>query len=92
MTLTRLAGMPAWSARVSVPDLSPPMWSHINSQLGGGRDCAVEFGLPNRVWLMNVGSSMVLVQAWASDEPGLEAWLPDATRLADTFRLRSTTP
>jgi hypothetical protein len=88
----RLAGLPAWSARVTVPDLSPPMWSHIDSQLGGERGCAVEFGLPNRVWVMDVGSSIVLVQAWASDEDALAAWLPDATRLADTFRLRPATP
>jgi hypothetical protein len=37
---------------------------------------------------MDVGSSIVLVQAWASDDAVLEAWLPQATRLVDTFRFR----
>jgi hypothetical protein len=86
VALTQLAGMPAWTARVSVPELDPPMWSHIDT---AGRGCAVEFGVPNRIWVMDVGSSIVLVQAWASDDAELAAWLPDAIRLVDTFRFRS---
>jgi len=89
VALTHLAGMPAWTARVSVPELDPPMWSHIDT---ASRDCAVEFGLPNRIWVMDVGSSIVLVQAWASDDAELAAWLPEATLLVDTFRFRSEAP
>jgi hypothetical protein len=89
VALTQLAGMPAWTARVSVPDLDPPMWSHIDNHEGAGRGCAVEFGMPNRIWVMDVGSSIVLVQVWASDDAELAAWLPDAIRLVDSFRFRS---
>jgi hypothetical protein len=86
---TQLAGTTAWSARVTVPDLDPPMWSHIDKLEGSNRDCAVEFGMANRVWVLDVGSSIVLVQAWAADDAALTAWLPDATQLMDTFRFRS---
>jgi hypothetical protein len=86
---TELAGRTAWAARVSVPDLDPPMWSHIDQVKGGARDCAVEFGVANRVWVFNVGTSIVLVQAWASDDQALTAWLPDATKLIDAFRFGS---
>ena len=89
---TQLAGRPAWSARVSVPELDPPMWSHIDTLANSDRTCAVEFGMPNRIWVFDVGSSIVLVQAWATDEAGLTAWLPEATRLVDTFRFRSDQP
>lgn len=86
VTQTEVGGRPAWTARVRVPELDPPMWSHIDRRPPGKRDCAVEFGMPNRVWVLDVGSSIVLVQAWAADEEGLVAWLPEATRLFETFR------
>ena len=88
---TQVAGQPAWSARVSVPDLDPPMWSHIDYQ-DADRGCAVDFGVPNRVWVVDVGSSIVLIQAWASDDATLETWLPEATRLIETFRFQSEAP
>ena len=85
---TQTAGMPAWSATISVPhDVS--MFSHIDVLRGGDRGCAAEFGMANRVWVVDVGSSVVLVQAWASDDLALDAWLPDATRLIDALRIRS---
>jgi hypothetical protein len=88
---TQMAGMPAWSATISVPhDVS--MWSHIDRLLRGDRGCAAEFGMANRVWVMDVGSSVVLVQVWASDDLALDAWLPNATRLVDALRFRSAAP
>ena len=86
---TQLAGRTAWAARVDVPVLDPPMWSHIDKFGAIDRGCAVEFGIANRVWVFDVGTSIVLVQAWASDDQALTAWLPDATKLIDAFRLRS---
>lgn len=88
---TEIAKMPAWSATISVPD-DVSMWSHIDTLRGGGRGCAVEFGMANRVWVMDVGPSVVLVQAWASDDVALQKWLPDATRLVDALRFRSDAP
>ena len=88
---TEIAKMPAWSATISVPD-DVSMWSHIDTLRGGGRGCAAEFGMANRVWVMDVGPSVVLVQAWASDDLALQKWLPDATRLVDALRFRSDAP
>jgi hypothetical protein len=88
---TEIAKMPAWSATISVPD-DAAMWSHIDTLGGGRRACAAEFGMANRVWVMDVGPSVVLVQAWAPDDLALDAWLPDATRLVDALRFRSDAP
>lgn len=88
---TKIAGMPAWSATISVPH-DASMWSHIDTLRGGDRGCAAEFGMASRVWVIDVGSSVVLVQAWASDDLALVAWLPDATRLVNALRFRSDAP
>ena len=85
---TRLAGMTAWSARVAPTHV--PWAAHL--ELFAGRGGCLEFGRPNTVWVFDIGQSIVLVQAWASDEGALTAWLPEATRFIDAFRFRSDGP
>jgi hypothetical protein len=89
VALTQVAGATAWSARVAATIV--PWASHLELPFGATSGC-LEFGTPNRVWVFDVGRSIVVVQAWASDEPALAAWLPEATRFIDALRLRADGP
>ena len=48
---------------------------------------AVEFGRPNRTFVVEVGERVVLIQIWAESEELLSTWMPDALRLVDTMEL-----
>jgi hypothetical protein len=48
---------------------------------------AVEFGRPNRTFVVEVGERVVLIQIWAESEDLLSTWMPDALRLVETIEL-----
>ena len=85
--VAQFADRPAVSANVSAGAASG--WKHIDVQIRRDQppDCVVDFTLPSRVTVADVDGLLVLVQVWAADEEGLQAWLPTATALVETMRL-----
>lgn len=80
-------GHPAIRAMVSSDGLrtgTPPRWTHIDRP---GLGCVVDFTLPSRVTVVDVGGALVLVQVWAANERELRAWLPTADALLESLRL-----
>jgi hypothetical protein len=75
-------------ADVSAEHLPADVWSHIDRLYGGERVCALEFAMPSRVTVADVGDATIAVQVWATTRPELEAWLPTAMSLIDSFRFQ----
>lgn len=86
LTSTTLGGRPAWSGVVTWSEVQ---WTHIDRATYGSTDsaCALEFDVPHRLFVVDVGPAVVAVQIWAATEPELIAWLPDAIGLAGSLRL-----
>lgn len=90
ITATTLGGRPAWSAVVGF-GADHSSWTHIDhvapGRTGLQRGCALEFRVPHRLIVTDVGASVVAVQLWAATEVELANWLPQAIPLADSLRI-----
>ena len=90
LTATTLGGRPAWSAVVTL-GAEHSTFTHIDGFLSNGtmrtRTCAMEFGMPNQVIVVDVGTAILAVQMWAGAESELAAWLPEARRVADALTI-----
>jgi hypothetical protein len=83
---TTLGGRPAWSAVVTW-SAEHNSWTHIDRATTRDRGCALEFNVPHRLLVVDVGSSVVAVQVWAATESELTAWLAQGIELADALRI-----
>ena len=92
-TSTTLGGRPGWSATVSM-SAEHSSWTHIDRTAadGTGRGCAMEFDVPHRLIVVDVGSLVVAVQPWAASEQELAQWLPEAMQIAEALRLSEVSP
>ena len=88
LTSTVLGGRPAWSAVVTW-SAEHDSWTHIDRATYNATDstCALEFGVPHRLFVVDVGAAVVAVQIWAATEAELTAWMPQAIGIAGSVRL-----
>jgi hypothetical protein len=88
LTATTLGGRTAWSAVVTW-SAEHNSWTHIDRATYSPTvsACALEFDVPHRLFVVDVGKAVVAVQIWAATEPELTAWLPQAIGLADSLVL-----
>ena len=88
VTSTTLGGLPAWSAVVTW-STEHSSWTHIDRATygDGASACALEFDVPHRLFVVDIGSAVGAVQIWAATEPDLATWLPQAIPLADSLRI-----
>lgn len=88
LTATTLGGRRAWSAVVTW-STEHSSWTHIDRATYGATEssCALEFDVPHRLFVVDVGPAVVAVQIWAATASELTAWLPEAVVIADSLRL-----
>ena len=78
-----IGDVPGWSARVTTEGEGP---THIDTGPGGGREGSVELGVPNVIFVADVGDAIVLVEIWAKTPEELADWLPRALPFVDSIR------
>lgn len=82
---TTLARLPAVRGRSTfVADY----WSHLDTTDGNGT--LIELGPPSEIIVTDVGEMTVMVQVWAGTDGALDAWLPTAMELVESFRFGTT--
>jgi hypothetical protein len=73
------------------PDLGA-LPTHIDRVGATGRDCLVDFLLPNATYFVDLDGEVLILQVWAIDREALSRWLTEANAFIETLRFRVERP